>query len=634
MFDLVTKHKRIAQFVLALIALPFAFFGVDYYFRRVDSTAEVATVGGDKITQNEFTEAVREQQDRMRQAMGRNFDPAFFDNAEVRYSILQQLINERLLADKARKESFRVNDEQLSQYIGGLAVFQDNGRFSPDRYRQLLASQNMSPPQFEERVRHDLALAPLQEPLASANIVARAQSDRFIDLAEQKREIAVANVETTSFEKDVKFDDAALKTFYDQNQQAFQTPEQVKFEYVLLTQDSLLGSISVDPAEVKQQYETNAKQYGQEEQRAAAHILIAVKPDASDADKEAAKKKADDIAAQAKASPAKFAELAKQYSQDPGSAPQGGDLGFLPKGNLEKSFEDLEWKMKVGEIAGPVLTDFGWHIIKLNAITPAKMRPFDEVKAQIETDLKKQKAAQKFASAADQLQNLAYEQADSLQPAAKALGLQLQTSGLVTRSQVQQLALGNAKFVEALFSPESLQGKRNTEAMEVAPNTLMAGRVVEHKPAAPRPFDEVKDEIRRQLVHREGSDKAQKEGRDKLARLVAGANEKDVGLAFAPPVTLLRNQVQPGFSPDALTRVFQVDPAKLPQYVGLPNERGGFAIYKVTKVIAPATPDDAKLAQANARIGEQIGRELFTAYVGSLKAKTEVKVNQANLEKK
>jgi peptidyl-prolyl cis-trans isomerase D len=188
--------------------------------------------------------------------------------------------------------------------------------------------------------------------------------------------------------------------------------------------------------------------------------------------------------------------------------------------------------------------------------------------------------------------------------------------------------------VQALFSPESVQSKRNTDAIEIGPNALMAGRVIEHKPAAPRPFDEVKDEIRRQLVHRAGSEKAQQEGRDKLARLTHGASDKEVGVSFAAPVTLLRNQPQPGVTPDALTRVFQADAAKLPQYVGLPNERGGFSIYKVTKVINPPAPDDAKVAQASSRIGEQVGRELYNAYVGALKAKTEVKINQANLEKK
>jgi peptidyl-prolyl cis-trans isomerase D len=301
---------------------------------------------------------------------------------------------------------------------------------------------------------------------------------------------------------------------------------------------------------------------------------------------------------------------------------------------MVKPFEDAVFGMKVGDIAGPVQSDFGFHVIKLTAITAAATRPFDEVKGQIEADLKRQRATQKFAAAADQFQNLVYEQADSLQGVAKALNLPIQTSPPVTRTQAQAIARGSAKFVQALFSAESLQGKRNTEAIEIGPNALMAGRIVEHKPATARPFDDVREEIRRQLTRNAASELAVKAGREKLALLDQGKSAAEAGVTFGKPVTLMRNQAQPGFPPDAMLRIFQADPAKVPQYVGATNERGGFSIYRVEKVIAPPTPEPARLAAANAQIGEQMGRELFAAYIGALKAKTEVKINQANLEKK
>ncbi len=278
-------------------------------------------------------------------------------------------------------------------------------------------------------------------------------------------------------------------------------------------------------------------------------------------------------------------------------------------------------------------SEFGWHIIKLLGVTPAQTRSFDEAKAQIEGDLKRQKVAQKLAAAADQFQNLVYEQADSLTGVAKALDLKVETSGLVTRADAQRLAFGNAKFVQALFSPESITGKRNTEAIEVAPNTLMAGRVLEYKPAAPRAFDDVKEEIRRQLARRAASEMAQKEGREKLALLTAGKSDKEAGVTFGKTVTVMRNQQQPGFPPEALARVFQADASKLPQYAGAPSERG-FSIYKIVKVTLPSTADAAKLAAASSRIGELQSREIFDAYVASLKAKADVRVNQAGLEKK
>lgn len=635
MFDFVHHHKRIVQVVLALITLPFAFFGVDYYFRGGDSGAtDVAKVGDRKISLAEFDQTLREQQDRMRQQLGRNFDPAMFDNPEVRHSIVEQLVNQHLMLQKATQERFRVTDTQLQQFIAELPVFQENGQFSPERYRQLLQAQNMSPLMFESRLRQELTMSPLQDAVALGAIVARGSGQRYLELLEQQREIAVAVVDATGFAREVRVDDAQVKSFYDANAKAFETPEQARFEYVLLTQDALTAQVAVEPQEVRRQYDENARQYAQGEERRASHILVSVKADASDADKAAARKKAADLATQARAAPARFAELAKANSQDPGSAPQGGDLGSFARGTMVKTFDDAVFAMKPGEISDPVQSEFGYHVIKLDGVTPAKARPFEEVRAQIESDLKRQKATQKFATAADQLQNLVYEQADTLKPAGEKLGVEVKTSPLVTRTQAQALALGNAKFVQALFSPESVQGKRNTEAIEVGPNAMMAGRIVEYKPAMPRPFDEVKDEIRRQLLARGASELAQKAGREKLALLEQGKSAKEVGLVFGKPVSLTRNQAQPGFPPDALARIFRLAPEPLPKYVGATNERGGFSIYQVQKVIMPPPPEPAKLSAAGSRLGDQLGRELFGAYLATLKAKTEIKIIQDNVTKK
>lgn len=633
MYDFLYKHKRITQGILALIALPFAFFGVDYYFRGDTGPQTIATVGRDKVTQADYDEVMREQQDRMRQQLGRNFDPAMFDNPEVRYALVDQLVNQRLLENRARNRRFRVTDTQLAQFIAQLPPFQDEGKFSPDRYKLVLSSQGMSPLQFEQRVRQELLLAPLQEPIVSANIVARTSSERYLSLLEQQREVAVAAIAAEPFVKDVKIDDAQVKAFYDQNLAAFQIPEQAKIEYVLFTQDALAPRLKVDPAEVKTAYDANARQYTTNEERQAAHILITVKPDAKDEEKAAAKKKAETLLAQAKANPAKFAELAKANSQDPGSATQGGDLGSFARGSMVKPFEDAVFAAKPGDIVGPVQSDFGYHIIRVNGVTPARVQTFDDVKGQIEGDLKRQKAAQTFAADAEKFQNLVYEQAESLSPVAKALDLKVETTPLVTRSQVQAIARGNPKFAQALFSPESIQSKRNTEAVEIAANVLMSGRIVEYTPASPRPFADVQEEIRRQLAQRSASERAHKSGAEKLAELNAGKIGV-AGLTFGKPVTVIRNQPQAGLPPDAVTKVFQANPAKLPAYTGAANEAGGYSIYKVIKVIDAPPADAAKLALAGTRVGEQLGRELMTAYLASLRAGADVKINQGALEQK
>jgi peptidyl-prolyl cis-trans isomerase D len=631
MFDLLHKHQRFTQVVLALITLPFAFFGIDYYIRGSGDAQTVASVGRNKITQQDFDEALREQQQRMRQALGENFDASMLDSPQVRYALLDQLVNQRLLENEARAERFRVNDAQLAQFIAALPPFQEDGKFSPDKYREVLAAQGMSPLMFEQRVRGDLVLSPLQDPIVSGSIAAHASVAHYLTLLEQKREVAVATIPAQPYEKSVTVGDAEVRAFYDKNQKAFETPEMARIDYVLLTQDAIAKQVKVDPAEVKQAYDANSKQYTTNEERQASHILIAVKKDASDAEKAAAKKKAEEIAAKARANPDSFAELAKQYSQDPGSAAQGGDLGSFARGAMVKPFEDAVFAAKVGDIVGPIQTDFGYHVIKVTGITPSHVQTFDEVKGRIEADLRKQKAAQKFAASAEQFQNLVYEQADSLAGAAKGLGLEVQTTPFLTRDKVRELAMGSAKFVQALFSPESIQSKRNTEAIEVGPNALMAGRIVEYKAAAPKPFDEVKDEIRKQLVHQKAGEMAEKAGREKLALLVQG---KDAGVTFDKTVTVARNQAPPGFTPVALKQVFDADSKKLPAYAGATDPSGGFAIYKVEKVIEPPAPDAAKVDQASSRVASEIGRELMNAYLAGLKADTDVKINQAALEKK
>ena len=633
MYDFIHKRKRVVQVVLGLITLPFAFFGLNYYFRSTDSTDEVAMVAGTPITQADFANTLREQQQRMQQALGANYDPAMFKEPQVRYSILEQLIGERLLQNQARRDRLSVSDEQLRQFIAQIPAFQENGKFSQAKYEQLLAMQNppRSPGEFAQSIRQALALAPLEEPIAKANIVANSNVERYLGLLDQQRDAAPASIDPNAFLKDVKIDDAAVKSFYDSNAAAFQVPEQVKLEYVTLSPDALSAQTTIDPAEVRKQYDANTRLYGKAEERDAAHILIAVKPDAPEAQKAAAKKKAEDIAAQVKKDPAQFAETAKKQSDDPGSAAQGGDLGFFARdGSMVKPFEDVVFAMKPGEIVGPVQTDFGWHVIKLIAINPARVQTFEQVKAQIEQDLKRDQARRKFAEAAEQLQNLVYEQADSLQPVAKALNLQVQSTPLISRAQVQALGQNSAKFVQAVFSSDSLRAKRNTEAIEVAPNTLMAARVVDYKAAVPRPFAEVQNEIRHQLEQRAASELAQQAGKSKLALLQQG---KDAGLSFGKPVTVKRNRPLPGFSPAALTAIFQADATKLPAYAGAPNERGGYSIYRIDRVIVPPPPDAARLTAFANSVGDQIGRELVTANIASLRAKVDVKINEASLEK-
>jgi len=633
MFDLVHKHKVLIQIILVLTMIPFAFFGVDYYFRSTGNVGDVAHFDGGRVTEAEFAQSIREQQENLRRS-AQGVDPAIFDNPEVRFNLLQQLVRERLIEKKGTDLHFQVSNAEVFDRIATDPRFRQGDRFSLDVYKNLLRQAGIPEPAFEESIRRQILSERIVDPISRGGVVPRAAGVAFVNLVEQQREVEVANFAVEPFVKDVVVDNAQVKAFFDANAAAFKSPEEAKFEYVVLTQDALLAQITMTPDEVRAQYENAVKSYRQEEQRQASHILVAVKPDASEAERAAAKKTAEELAAQAKANPGKFAELARQRSQDPGSAAQGGDLGSNPRGAMVKAFDDAVFAMQPGEITGPVGSEFGWHVIRLAGVTPEKTRPFEEVKAQIEAELRRQKVGQKFAAAADQFQNLVYEQADTFAPVAKALGLTIQTSPLVTRTQAQQIALGSAKFVQALFSPESVAAKRNTDAIEVGSGAMMAGRIVEYRPAAVRPFDDVKAEIHQQLVRQAAANLAQKAGREKLALLEQGKSDRDAGVTFSKPVSLVRNRAQPGFTNEAITRIFQADATKLPTYIGAASDGGGFSIFRLVKVVLPPDVDPGKLAAARARIGEMQNREVFEAYVNTLKAKAKVEVNQKNLEKK
>jgi len=224
MYDFLYRRKRTVQLILAMITLPFAFFGVNYYFRGAGSEKSVATVAGHEITQQDFQDSLREQQERMRQMLGKNYDPTMFEDPEVRYSVLEQLIDQRLMQDQARRDRFRVSDAQLAQFISEIPAFQVDGKFSHERYEQLLQTQSRAPAAFEQDLRQQLTLAPLQEPVGAANIVARSNVERYLGLLDQQREVTAATIDVEPYLKEVKIDEAAVKSFYDANPTAFQVP--------------------------------------------------------------------------------------------------------------------------------------------------------------------------------------------------------------------------------------------------------------------------------------------------------------------------------------------------------------------------------------------------------------------------
>jgi peptidyl-prolyl cis-trans isomerase D len=628
LFDFVTKHKRLLQLILALLIVPpFAFFGIQWTQRDVTGTGEVASVGGQKITEQEFTDALRRQQERLRGMLGRNFDPALFDSPGVRAELLEGMISQRLIERFATRNRLTVGDDQLREVIATSPVFQEGGRFSPQRYEAMLRSEGYSQQTFETLQRRDMVTQQVVGAISESGLVSLTTARQFAQQRAQQREVAEVQVRSEPLTQGNAGADA-IRGFYDSNQARFQVPEEISVEYLVLGVDALFASEQVTEKEGREAYSANLTKYGDPEQRRASHILIAVKSGAGDADKAKARERAAGILAQARKSPGGFAELAKKNSNDPGSAPQGGDLGFFSRGMMVRPFEEAAFRLKQNEISDLVESDFGFHIIRLTGIKAGKMKSFDQVRPEIEQELKRQKAARRFAESAEQFSNLVYEQADSLAPAAERFKLSVQRASGITRQAASVTALNNPKLLTALFADDAIKNRRNTEAIETAPNTLVSARVVAHKPASVRPFEEVKGEIARQLAQQEALALARKRGAERLQELRKGPASAG---GFGAAKLVSRDNAQ-GLGSEALAQIFRADVSKLPAYVGA-DTASGYAIYRVSRVV-DVKVDETRERGMQSELGRSGGAQELRAFLGGLRADSSVDINNAALEKK
>jgi peptidyl-prolyl cis-trans isomerase D len=622
-----------AKLILALIVVPFALWGVDSYFKNTGDGNFVAKVDGYKVTRQEFDKVLKEQQDRLRGSLKESYDPTLLDKPEARQAIVDNLITQHLLAAEAGRSGILVPDAEVAAIIGGIEAFQLGGKFSQENYERLLRQQGMSPAMFEMRVRQELAVQQLRHPYAETAFLPVSSVERFIKVFDQQREVSQVRFAADKYMAQVKLDSAAVKAYYDGHHAEFATPEQVRLEYVVLSVDNLALQMSVTDEEIKRFFDENAKRFQEPEERQASHILINVPANATAAVREAAKKKADQVYQEAKQNPGKFAELAKKYSQDPGSAEQGGDLGMFARGAMVKPFEDAVFQMKVGDVREPVQSDFGYHIIKLTGIKPAKGKGIDQAKSEIASELKRQKAGKKFAEVAETFSNAVYEQAESLKPAADAAKIAVQTSQWVAPAGKGGAAgdplLNNEKLLKAVFSPEVLKNHRNTEAVEVRPNTLLAARVIEHRPESVKALDAVSTQIESRLKREQAMALAIRDGEAKLAQLQKGT---DAGVSWGTAQLVGRQNPQ-GVNPANMPQLFKVDVAKLPAYVGVDSPQDGYTLYKVSRVVEAGQPNAAKVKAFAENLRQMVAQESFNAYVASLKQKASIKIVKENLEK-
>ncbi|MGH8661981.1 MAG: SurA N-terminal domain-containing protein [Burkholderiales bacterium] len=633
MFNFVAKNKRLIQVILAIIFLPFAFFGIDTYFRGTGVGQAVARVGDYSISQEEFSRALRDRQEMLRQLGRGRVDPALLDNPELRYATLDGLIQRRLLLEGALRVGVTVSDERLKDIIARQQLFQDEtGRFSPARYQQYLKSEGMTPVTFEARVRQDIILGHFTDGYADTTFVPRSVIERLARASAQKRELSQYVLSPEKFLAQVRLEPDAAKQYYDANPAEFRIPEQVRVEYLALSAESLQQQARLDPAEVAKYYEANRRQFEVRESRQAAHIFVGADAAAGADARQKARARAEEIYKQLLKAPKSFAELAKTRSEDPGSAANGGDLGYIDPGSMKDvpEFEAALYKLKPGEISAPVETRLGYHIIRLTAVRPGKSKGLEEVRPQIEQELKRQLAAKRFAELADNFNNTVYEQSESLGPAAKLIGTAPRVSGWITHSRAAEPLLNNQRLLAAVFSDEVLRNKRNTEAVEVAPGTLVAARIAEHEPEKIQTFDEVRPALEQRLALRAAGRLAVEAGRRLLSELDQG---KSVQIAWSAPQFRDRTEFT-GIPEPVVRQAFRLDASKLPAYAAVENLQAGYTLVRVSRVQEAADLPPQKVEELANALRQVLAQEAMAAHLASIRQKVGVTINKELLERK
>jgi len=560
--------------------------------------------------------------------MGPRFDQKLFETPEAKQEVLDGLVAERAISAEVARSHLAVGNASLARAIQEqTGLRKPDGSFDLDAYKAFLTSQGMTAQAFEQRIGYQMAVQQLAESVQATSFAPRSVAGRLSDINDQQREVQELLLPIANYASQVKVTDDMIKAYYDKNAALFQVPEQIKAEYVVFNADAVEKQVSVTDAEIADAYNKNKARFSTPEKRSASHILITVPKDAKPADDAAAKAKAQAILAEVQKNPNEFAKIAKAQSQDPGSAELGGDLGVVEKGLFDKPVEDAIFQLKEGEVSGLVRSSFGYHIVKVTKVVPSTQKTLEEAKPEIVADLKKTKLSNKYTELAEIFSNTVYEQSDSLKPVADKLGLSIQTADGLTRTPNPALGnspVNNDKFLKAIFSQDAIANKRNTEAVEVAPSTLVAGRVVQFKPASKRPLAEVADQIRQRVTQEEELRLARQAGEAKLAALKASGDATGFGDVKVLSRTMTTD---PGINHAAALAVLKADVSKLPAYIGLELPGQGYGIYRIGKVTMPAKPDQDRRKQEADSIARAIGNAETYGYIEALKKKAKAKLN-------
>jgi len=576
------SKKWMAKAIVGVIAITFALFGADALINSYDSQPEVASVNGDEIRELDLAREIETVRGQIMSQMGENLDPAMLDDQLIQTQALNRLVERKLLAQDADRKDLFIDGKRVEQIIVSTEAFQSEGRFDPTRYSALLSNLGLTPLDYKNQLTQDILL---QQPLLAYSrsaFVTDAELDSLIQLDRQTRNIAFLKIATEGLEKDINVSNDDALSFYEENIVQYLTEEKVSIEFLEVKRSEFFDSIEVTPEEIQENYEEELAAHADSEEREAAHILI---PIDETTDEDAAETIAAEVQSKLHSGTA-FADLAKEYSQDPGSAQNGGNLGYASKGVYVPEFEEALYALELGELSAPVRTEFGIHLIKLLDVRIEDPPTFEDMKADIVESLKYQKAEVLFVDAVDILENDSFSAADLVEPA-ENLGKEIQVTDLFSRTGGEGIT-ANSQIINTAFSDEVLTQRLNSRRIDISRDHVVVIHIKDHEPARTLGFEEVRDEVELAVSNRRAEQQAQVLGEQILVELRSDKTPEEVaqeyGYEWVIKDKVARNDEE--LAANLLTDVFKlpkpgVGEKSLGRHI---DDNGNFYVVTLTKI--------------------------------------------------
>lgn len=618
------SQSVLTKIVVGVIVVTFALFGVDAIIGFSSSNNNVATVNGEDIAALELSRASDLFTRQILSRMGEDADPELIDEQMVRSQALDSLIERKLLLQDADEQNIYVSPLRVDSTIASTPEFQAGGVFNKDLYEAMVRNVALTPRGYKTQLAGDMLIQQPQAGLSRSAFMTKAEVQHITGLDRQLRNVAYLTVPAEGLLKDITIADDALRAHYDANQPRYMTDETVQLEYLELRRSDFLDQVTAEEAELKQRYEQEVDSYAQREERRAAHILVEINDETN---AQAAQEKIEQ-AREKLAAGEDFASVAKNYSEDIGSAANGGDLGFAEKGAYVGAFEDSLFGLAEGEVSDVVETEFGLHIIKLLEARTPEAPDYDEIRSTLEQDVKYQKVEELFVEAADDLQNDAFSAGDLVEPAER-LGLEIKSTDFFSRSGGEGIA-ANPKVARTAFSDEVLTEGNNSDLIELSKDHVVVVRAKEHRPASVRPFDEVADNIKEELKRNNAAQQAQKLGEQILVDLRDGKTPDqitgDYGFEWSIVDRVGRNHEE--LDTELNQKIFEMPKPELGDktLASVIKVNGDFVVIALTKVYEGGVVDlnPLELKVVGRYLSNQAGAYDFQSYVQGLKARASI----------